>query len=1018
MNMVQLRALAKGHNLRGYSRLRKADLINFINESIPEDEPPKDESRTHHEPREQPQKDDENTKLSKRQRKRMAQKASKLSKKSKNLRIEINDLKSQKDDIEDKINKASRSASSRFKQKKIHSMKREATKINERMQERTKELKTIEVNPIVRTSQQSKENKRIKKKIEDLNRKIRRVKGANKAKNRLMAKREALKLQLNDTTPRLIEGAFGGNYSKYRIDGIEGMDLPTFFSKIRGSISNVLKKETTQRSIRSQTTTRIKFMKGDEYVSLAFNSRMTPVYMLNDIDSIVQSMINHMAQQVENPALRDSKFVFDSIMHTDISIHRQNLMRGSSYIPLPDWLAKKKAILNPKNLDMKCFKWAVIAGLKWEEIDRDHQRVSKLRRYENEFDWEGMSYPVSTKDINKFETRNRIGVNVLALDGRNPYICRKGLDYERTVNLMILEDGEKKHYVAIKSLERLLSMNNSKHKESQHFCNNCLQGFKTQESRDNHYDYCRSNESVRIEMPTRNPIVSYSNGQHQFKVPFVMYADFESILEPIQGVSNDPAQSSTRGVNIHKPSGWCLHSKFAYGKVKKPTMQYRGPDCVEKFCEKIISEAKRLYKSFPEVSMLPLTKVQKKEYNKATKCHICFREFKDKGKVRDHCHYTGVYRGAAHFGCNLRYKIPSYIPVVFHNLAGYDVHLFIRELAKHTKDMGVIATNVEDYISFSIKVEVDKYVDKNGEEKYKEFELRFINSFKFMSSSLDSLVHNLAKGDHKFWGFEEYNYKQRELLIRKGIYPYEYMNSWDRFNDDRLPRKEHFYSNLNMSGVSDKEYQHACKVWKEFKIKNMGEYHDLYLRTDVILLSNVFESFRNVCMDNYGLDPAHFYTAPGLAWKACLKKTGIRLELLQDPDMLLMFERGIRGGITQSVHRYAAANNPYMEEYDKNKETNYLQYLDANNLYGWEMSQPLPTGEFRWINCGNWNPKRLVDMLSAEKNHGYLLEADVNYPKDLHDLHNDIPFMCSKMKVNGVEKLIPNLYDKRKYIIQ
>ena len=130
------------------------------------------------------------------------------------------------------------------------------------------------------------------------------------------------------------------------------------------------------------------------------------------------------------------------------------------------------------------------------------------------------------------------------------------------------------------------------------------------------------------------------------------------------------------------------------------------------------------------------------------------------------------------------------------------------------------------------------------------------------------------------------------------------MNSWDRFNDDRLPRKEQFYSSLNMSGVSDKEYEHACKVWNEFKIKNMREYHDLYLRTDVILLANVFESFRNVCMENYGLDPAHFYIAPGLAGKACLKKTGIRLELLQDPDMLLMFESGIRGGITQSVHRY------------------------------------------------------------------------------------------------------------------
>ena len=363
---------------------------------------------------------------------------------------------------------------------------------------------------------------------------------------------------------------------------------------------------------------------------------------------------------------------------------------------------------------------------------------------------------MSTKNITKFETRNRIGVNLLALNGKTPYICRKGGNYEHKVNLMILEEGEKKHYVAIKSLERLLSMANSRHKESHYFCDNCLNGFKNQESRDNHQEYCVSNESVSIEMPKKDPIVTYLNGQHQFRVPFVMYADFESILEPIQGVKNDPSISSTRGVNSHKPSGWCLHSKFEYGNVKRPTSQYRGPDCVKKFCEKIISEAKRLYRSYPEVPMLPLTKSQLKKHKKAKICHICFKEFKDKGKVRDHCHYTGIYRGAAHFGCNLHYKIPSYIPVVFHNLAGYDAHLFIKELAKHTKDIGVIAKNVEDYISFSIKVEVDKYVDKNGEEKFKEIDLRFIDSFKFMSSRLDSLSGNLAKGGHKFRGFERY----------------------------------------------------------------------------------------------------------------------------------------------------------------------------------------------------------------------------------------------------------------------
>ena len=243
------------------------------------------------------------------------------------------------------------------------------------------------------------------------------------------------------------------------------------------------------------------------------------------------------------------------------------------------------------------------------------------------------------------------------------------------------------------------------------------------------------------------------------------------------------------------------------------------------------------------------------------------------------------------------------------------------------------------------------------------------------------------------------------------------MDNWNRFNESKLPDKAKFYSKLNMNEVSDKDYEHARKVWKEFEIKNMGEYHDLYLLTDTILLANVFESFRNVCMENYGLDPGHFYAAPGLAWKACLKKTEIVSELLQDMDMLLMFERGIRGGITQAVHRYASANNPYMEECDKNKETNYLQYLDANNLYGWAMSQPLPTGEFRWINCDGWNPEKLVNMLSKEKKYGYLLEVDVKYPRELHSLHNDIPFMCDKMNISGVEKLIPNLYDKKKYII-
>ena len=332
----------------------------------------------------------------------------------------------------------------------------------------------------------------------------------------------------------------------------------------------------------------------------------------------------------------------------------------------------------------------------------------------------------------------------------------------------------------------------------------------------------------------------------------------------------------------------------------------------------------------------------------------------------------------------------------------------------YTPIFQVIAKNKEDYISFSVDVAVDKYVDKEGNEKEKLIELRFIDSFKFMSSSLDSLTKNLvSSGGKQLFGFEDYSELQYDLLTRTGIYPSEYMSSWDRFEEMQLPPIEAFYSKLSMSSISSNDYQHAQRVWKEFRIHNLGDYHDLYLRTDVVLLANVSEAFRETCLKNYKLDPERFYTSPGLAWKACLNCTGIRLGLLTDPDMLL-FEHGIRGGITQAVCKYAAANNPYMgDKFDPNEDTTYLQYLDANNLYGRAMSQPLPAGGFRWVDI---EPNEISE-LATRTDKGYILEVDFSYPAELHNPHNNLPFMCKRMEINGVEKLVPNLRDKKNYII-
>ena len=182
------------------------------------------------------------------------------------------------------------------------------------------------------------------------------------------------------------------------------------------------------------------------------------------------------------------------------------------------------------------------------------------------------------------------------------------------------------------------------------------------------------------------------------------------------------------------------------------------------------------------------------------------------------------------------------------------------------------------------------------------------------------------------------------FLLRKGVYPYEYMDSWERFNET-LPDKKAFYSELNLEDITDKDYAYAQKVFEELKPQDLGDYDNLYVQSDA-LLADVFETFRNKCIEINELGTAHFLSAPGLAWQSRLKKSDVELELLSNNDMLLMVEKGTRGSICQAIHRHAKANNKYMKNYDKNTTSSYLTYLDANNLFGWTMSQKLPLNDF------------------------------------------------------------------------
>ena len=484
----------------------------------------------------------------------------------------------------------------------------------------------------------------------------------------------------------------------------------------------------------------------------------------------------------------------------------------------------------------------------------------------------------------------------------------------------------------------------------------------------------------------------------------------------------NPNKSYTKKYQKHEPVSFSYFIKSFNESVYESRVRgytkekLEDPDVVDTFIEWLEEDVKAIANIKPK--KMVFTKEDEKRFNEASKCWICKGKLEN-DRVRDHCHYTGRYRGAAHNSCNLKYRKPNNISVFFHNLAGYDSHLFVKQIGSSNEkgNISCIPINEEKYLTFTKHLITGQYTNKKGEVKNKTFDIVFKDSFKFMSSSLEALVNNLPK-DAFINLLKFYTPEQAELIKQKGFYPYEYMNTEKKFKDTKLPPRKAFYSKLSGKGISEKNYKHAWNVWNTFKMETFKDYHDLYNETDVLLLADVFENFRDVCLKNYGLDPVHYFTAPGLAWDACLKMTDIKLELLSDPDMLLMIEKGIRGGISIISNRYGEANNKYMKGFNRNKPSKYIMDLDVNNLYGGAMSMKLPTHGFKWLTSREMENIFNNQVVQVWEKTPCILEVDLEYPKELHDLHNDYPFCPERVKCdNGVEKLIPNLRDKTKYVI-
>ena len=844
-------------------------------------------------------------------------------------------------------------------------------------------------------------------------------------------------------SPILEASAFNKFTNQYVINGVELYDPISFLKDATPVMTNIM---ISNRNIIVMLYLNCLMKKPvlgdyDNIKPFAFHSKNNKkIFKDTNVYEIYQEMIDEIEEEIQKVEQTEgSGWVFEKVESLVLHFSKFDPFKAGSYIDLPPSLKNKKALINMKNEnDDKCFMWCVLRAL---NPKKDHsERINDLKDKEDTLNMKNIKYPVDSRGINQFESQNpEIAISLLGYSkDERVYPLRISSDINRKhqIVLLLIKDEENSHYCLVKNISALLASQINKHKGGRLFCLNCFNSFDNSEtgliSINNHKEYCFNHDCVNLIMNKPNTFLKFKNFVKSEKAPFVIYADFESKIIEIDNCNPDPNKSYTKKYQKHEPvSFWYYIKSFDESVYESRERGYtkekpEDPDAVDIFIKQL-EEDVRAIANIPYKEK-NLTEEEEKQFKEATKCWICKGEFnntvdeegkKINKKVQDHCHYTGRFRGAAHSNCNLTYRKPKSVPVFFHNLSGYDSHLFIKKIGcslKSGENLNCIPYNHEKFLSFTKTIITGQY-KKDGKDEFNYFDIVFKDSLKFLSASLETLVNNLPRDALKIIS-KYFTLEQVELIKQKGFYPYEYMNSEERFKEDKPPPLQAFYSKLTGSGISKKNYKHVLNVWNGFNMKTMLDYHNLYNQTDVLLLADVFENFRDICLKEYGLDPVHYFTAPGLAWDACLKMTGVNLELLSDVDMLLMFEKGIRGGISIISNRYGEANNKYMKDFDKEKPSKYLMYLDANNLYGCAMSMKLPTHGFNWLTDKEMENFYNNQVVQVWEKTPCILEVDLEYPEKLHDLHNDYPFCPERVKCkNRVEKLIPNLKDKTKYVI-
>lgn len=605
---------------------------------------------------------------------------------------------------------------------------------------------------------------------------------------------------------KLMENAFGRNLMRFRIDADENNRDPDTFLKEteeeQAALVNSIRNELKMFKI--QLTLHVDFFKPtnvDENCQNPFWSLPAIIQPDEDVIEQLRKLYPKVLMSHAEFMRKGSGWVTRRISFLDVHIARYKPLRAGCSVALPRYLKSKKAIVNIKNNDNMCLAWCILASR--HPVVKNRQRTENYRKYWNEIDVHGIRFPVELEQIPRLELQNDLCINVYGFDNDIIPLHISKFAFSEHINVLLY----RRHYFLIKNLDRFLSDQRGGHRRKW-FCHRCLFPLNSKEKRDEHVSNCVNNQNTPVKMPEEDTI-QFRNIHKMQRRPVLVYADFESLTTKLEPDETERSKKSTT-YQHHVPSGYCLiqiDNCCGEQTIRRP-IGYRGKDCVQRFLADSVSIGLEFQEALEKPAPMSMTPQDENDFRTSQECHICKQTIGNQlEKVRDHCHLCGKFRGAAHYDCNLQFRLDRDITIVFHNLRRYDGHMIMQHIGEVCESfdfqLSCIARAMEDYVSFTLT--------STKNEPGKVWRIRFIDSLQFLSASLDNLAKTLSKEDMNAMK-SVFTGEYLELMTRKGVYPYDYMNSWERFSETKLPPKEAFYSGLNGKGITDDEYEYAAQV--------------------------------------------------------------------------------------------------------------------------------------------------------------------------------------------------------------